>query len=284
MRDYNAYLTPSGIFTGMALYELFSAWLLLFRIPNKNTGLWKMSLVTSLLMIFIVVVDMVALDYLSSPYVSPSWFIGTCFVAAYFFNIFGTVLLAVMFLMRIKIFYGVKSNFYKSMMALSIVMIAVKGAGDALGVYVSYSFANGSYSSPVSHPLYKDIPLVLAIATTLEGIFSAAGSISFLYYLTDFNGSNWSQLREKVFMKEGSRLVLIVCIHAVIVYLGICVYFDDNYISHCGFFLPALAYSLELNTFLDLSYNSAKEILSEAQSAMTKQTTSSNRKTLDNSE
>jgi hypothetical protein len=46
MRAYEAYVTPSGIFTGMALYEVASAILILVQIPNKETLLWRASLIT----------------------------------------------------------------------------------------------------------------------------------------------------------------------------------------------------------------------------------------------
>jgi hypothetical protein len=216
-------------------------------------------------------VDIIILDYISSPYQSTiPGLIGWLFLVAYSLNIFGTIMLATLFLFRIKIFHGASSSFYKTMVGFAVIVIFVKAAGDFIGIYVTYSFATGKYESPLKHPLYKTIPLVLAIGTALEGIFSAAGSVSFIYYLTDFKDRrDWNALREKVLQTEGARLTLIICVHAVIVYLGICVVIDDNYVSHTGFFLPALAYALELSTFLDLSFNSARKILSAAQSAVT---------------
>lgn len=170
---------------------------------------------------------------------------------------------------RLTIFYG-KGTLAKCMALLGIFVCITKGFGDFIGIYVSWTYATSRFGSPSEHPLYSYIAMVLAFAGTLEGIFSVICSISFLLYLTNFksDSKDWRHFRSRVFKKEGIRLGMIVILQMVLVSFGIWVAFNDNSTSHVVFFFPSVLYSLEVHTFLELSYNAAKQILNDVKNSM----------------
>jgi hypothetical protein len=267
-RAYSAYLAPTGVILGLALHDVFGSMLFLIGIQNKKTAMWRVSLIAWVLVFLFVLAQLISIDYIASPYMTFNGYGGYLFVANYITNFLATIMITTLFLMRIRMFYGKKSKFYHSMIFVGIIVILAKGAGNAIGATISYEYAIGVSPDPQFHPWYHLVALVMAVAMSIEGIFSAIGSVSFLYYLTDFESSNdWDGLRTKIFKKEGGRLTVIICAYAVIVYMAVWVVFDDNYVSHTGFYLPSLAYALELYTFLHISYNSPKTIMAELSSS-----------------
>ena len=268
-RSSNSYAVPSVFFTGIAVSQLFSTISLLLQIKNRDTRLWKLSSFALGILFFNSILVLITLDFLAFPYsslfsheINVASYLGSLYSLLYFFNFMSTMCMVTLFILRIKIFYGRKSTFYKFLVAIGIIAVIMKGAGDVLGLITVQAYMSGSFASPTLHPLYPYIPAVVASATLLEGLFSAIGSISFLYFLTDFhNTGDWRALRRKVMQSEGSRLLLIVAVHFLIVALGFWLVVDDNNISHVAFYLPGLAYALEIHAFVTISYNSARRIL-----------------------
>ncbi|KAJ3306376.1 hypothetical protein HDV03_005343 [Kappamyces sp. JEL0829] len=264
-----AYFLPAGIVLGFGLYSTFQCALLLAGVPNKATAIWRMSTLTCVLLSLICLSDFIFLDYSASPYSAPTWYIAGVSLFGYAINWVATISIAILFVMRIKIFYGFRSTVFRTMMLLAFLLFALKLGGDGILVKVSFESANGTYLNPNDNPWYHWGIFIFAFASIAECLFTAIGSISFLLHLTKFGSEGgWSELRNQVFKKEGVRLTLIVCCHLLLAYFAVLVAFADNYVAHVGFFLPSFAYALELYTFLDLSYNSTKSILSQMQSSL----------------
>ncbi len=228
MRQSNAYLTPAGLFVALGLNEAFSAALLLWSVPNKSSAMWRLSLLALFLIFVMGIINFLSIDYTSSPFMVPVGFLGYLFVSAYAINFITTVVMTILFLMRIKLFYGKGSVFFKSMVALGCLLIAIKASGDAIFAKVSLDFAQGKVSNPKEHSMFPIAPLIMAFGALAEGAFSTIGSVSFLYYLTDFGSGDWNDIRDTVFKREGVRLTLIVATHLVLTYLAVWVWIDDK--------------------------------------------------------
>ena len=264
MRAYDSYVTLAAVVNGLASKELIAALRILYCITHKKTILFKSSLVAIVLIFLVLATNLIALDYIASPYEAPSSYLGILFLTAYVLNFLSSILITFLFMIRIKIFYGGKSTFFKAMSVLGLIVVLIKGSADFIGIKISYDYATGASDSPVNDPHYWLVPFIMAFGSTFEAVFSAIGSLSFLYYLTDFDaGSTWSDLRQSVFKQEGVRLFLIICIHLAIVVCAIVTAISETWLSHLGFFLPSLAYSVELRTFLELSYQSAPNIIKQ---------------------
>ncbi|KAJ3253054.1 X-ray repair cross-complementing protein 5 [Boothiomyces macroporosus] len=107
----------------------------------------------------------------------------------------------------------------------------------------------------------KSVALALAFGLSFEGVFSAIGTVSFLYFLTGFQGFKRDIIKDKKFQYEAARLTVIFGLSILVSILGIWLAINDNWIDHSAYFIPSCIYSLELLAFLDLSYNNAKEML-----------------------
>lgn len=114
---------------------------------------------------------------------TPEGYIGYVFCVSYVVNIICTLTITSLFLIRIHLFFG-NSKFFVGMLLLGIVVFLSKSFGDVIGFIVSYRFAVGQLLTPLADPLYSKIALVMAFATSLECIFSAVGSFSFIYYVS----------------------------------------------------------------------------------------------------
>ncbi|KAJ3315128.1 hypothetical protein HDV04_004269 [Boothiomyces sp. JEL0838] len=260
MRDFNAYGTPSGIFLGLAFHDFATASVILFsKLDSAKSFLWQSSFFTWIILALFIIAQFIGLDYFMSPYELTN--IGYVLVANYLLNILTTLGITTMMVYRVKIFFGKSSTIFKVMIAFQLIVLAFKGVGSFFGCLVSYQFQTG-VSQLATNVHFRDIGLFEAIGQAAEGIFSACGSTAFIYALT----SSHSKQRQKTFADIavtpiGMRLIAILLLNFTIAVFGVWDYFDDNYIDHTGFFMPSWTYALQLHTFLDLSYISAKKIV-----------------------
>lgn len=267
MRDTRAYLIPAAVIVGMTLIPLASSFGLLLKLFKKRNSLVYMSCVCLLALTSYALLEFVLIDYFASPYkvVNPARYVGSLLLAGYLINFVTSCLITLLFLLRIKIFFGRNSKFFKSMSCLAVLLILLRIVGDGTMGYVSYEYLNESVKAPQMHPWYNTGVLSIGLVSAVEGTFSAIGSLSFLYYLTDLSTSkSWISLRFHILKDECLRVLVIVIGHILVVSLSIWFYINDNYISHTGFYLPALVYALELDFFLDLANSTAGNILAKA--------------------
>lgn len=271
MRDYNGYLTSSGIMLGMALHNLATAMFILLikaKLAYK-TALWNIAMFAWLSLTGFVVLQIIAIDYISSPYLTGDNFLGTIFLLNYSFNFLTTIFVTSLIVIRIRLFYG-KSAFSTTMYVMGFLTILGKGAGNAIGVFVSIRFIMQLYGTPVQDPYYSKIALVMTFALLFEALFTAIGTLSFLSYLTDFKlTESLFTMKNKVLKKETLKLFLVIFLNFINAIFAVWVAFDDNWISHNGFFMDSLTYTLELYAFIELSYISAKKLILETHKTST---------------
>ncbi|KAJ3253055.1 hypothetical protein HK103_001017 [Boothiomyces macroporosus] len=274
MRDYNAYIIPSCVFVGFAIHDLFIAILLLGAKARKagSTILWKVALITWILILAFVVCQVVVLDYYASPYYTTISFVAFMVGINYVTHFLATIGITAMMVVRVRLFYGAKSSFYRLMAVFGVLVVLFKGIACTIGTLVCLHVSNGDYAHFTYDPLYTDIALSFAVALPIEGVFAVSGTLSFLYFLTDFKGFNNKEIRkDKKFQSEGLRLLVIFALNIAVAILAICVAIEDMYIDHVSFFIPSCIYALEFHAFLDLSYNNAKEMLATTRSSEKKE-------------
>ncbi|KAJ3269016.1 hypothetical protein HDV01_001943 [Terramyces sp. JEL0728] len=270
MRDYNAYIIPSCVFVGFAIHDLFIAILLLGSKARKasDTILWKLALLTWLLILVFVFFQVVVLDFYASPYYVSLSFLAFIVGANYLAHFLATIGITLMMVVRVRLFYGAKSAFYRLMAVFGVLVVLFKGAACTIGTLVCLHVSNGDYAHFTYDPLYTKIALSFAVALPIEGVFAVSGTLSFLYFLTDFKGfNNIAIQKDKKFQSEGLRLLVIFALNIAVAILAICVAIEDMYIDHVSFFIPSCIYALEFHAFLDLSYNNAKVMLATTRSS-----------------
>lgn len=109
MRNENAYETPAAIFLGLGLHKLFES---LFLVASKlstawHTPIYKVAVLSWMLLAGYLVSQITILDYITSPYDSAPSLFGNLLIANYGFNLVTSVVIAIMFIMRIRVFYRV---------------------------------------------------------------------------------------------------------------------------------------------------------------------------------
>ncbi|KAJ3321312.1 hypothetical protein HDV06_004416 [Boothiomyces sp. JEL0866] len=262
-RDYNAYLSTSGVMLGMGLHNLASAAYILIAKASvaRKTVLWILGLFAFLSLSGFLGLQVFTIDYISSPYLEGPDFLGKLFFFNYLLNLLTTIFITSLVVVRVRLFFG-NSPFTYLMYVMGFFTVIGKGCGNAVGMYTSARFINGEYRSPPDDPLYPKIALIMAFALTFEAIFTAIGTGSFLAFLLDFDFSSLSRQND-VLYKEVLRLSLILFFNVLNAIFAVWIAFDDNWISHNGFFMDSLTYSLELYAFLELSYYNAKALVIE---------------------
>ncbi|KAJ3275590.1 hypothetical protein HDV01_007593 [Terramyces sp. JEL0728] len=261
---------------GMALHNLASAAFILIvkaKLAYK-TGLWNVAILAWLSLTGFVVLQIIAIDYISSPYMTGNSFLGMIFLLNYCFNFLTTIFVTALIVIRIRLFYGA-STFSYIMYFMGFLTILGKGAGNGIGVVVSVQYIQLIYNSPVEDPLYPKIALVMTFALLFEALFTAIGTLSFLSYLTDFKlAEGLFTMQNKVLKKETGKLFLVIFLNFINASFAVWVAFDDNWISHNGFFMDSLTYTLELYAFIELSYISAKKLILETHKTSTEKSRS----------
>ncbi|KAJ3275591.1 hypothetical protein HDV01_007594 [Terramyces sp. JEL0728] len=262
-REYNSYLSTSGVMLGMGLHNLASAAYILIAKASvaRKTVLWVLGLFAFLSLSGFLGLQVLTIDYISSPYLEGPDFLGKLFFYNYLLNLLTTICITSLVVIRVRLFFG-NSPFTYLMYVMGFFTIVGKGMGNAVGMYTSSRFISGEYNNPTADPLYPKIALIMAFALSFEAIFTAVGTGSFLAFLLDFDFSSLNRQND-VLYKEVLRLCLILCFNVINAIFAVWIAFDDNWISHNGFFMDSLTYSLELYAFLELSYYNAKSLVIE---------------------
>ncbi|KAJ3345496.1 hypothetical protein HDU91_007333, partial [Kappamyces sp. JEL0680] len=265
MRVLNAFVTPSGLILGLSLQPLFSSFLILLnKAAVARTTLWRLSLVAFLCVLSFVFWQVIVLDLQASPYPQSTHWLGVVLFGNYLTNQLATISIASLLVSRVRIFYGSSSRFAMFMTLFACLVVLAKACGNGIGLKVS---VDSYFSRPYDYrdnALYTYIPLVESSAMALEGMFQVSGTVSFIHYL--LGGSAFARAKSEqevnLIKAESLRLFLVAsCSIVDIVFALWVVLGSDDYINHNAYYLPSLIYSLMLYSFLDLSYNKAKNIL-----------------------
>ncbi|KAI8896401.1 hypothetical protein BC833DRAFT_553814 [Globomyces pollinis-pini] len=265
MRQDNAYLAASAMIIGIAYHNSASALvLILSKATTAGKGaLWRLALLAWLVTTAFVVFQTIILDFITSPYPVPDWWVGFIQLMNFVFHFLTTVALVAMMMTRLSVFYKKGSNFMISMYIMSFIVILVKLVGESYATVMSLSIMNNTYLRYEEHPYYPISQGMLAASGTSEMIFSIVGSVGFLNALnTSVGGSRQQFIQEVLIKHEGYRLVLLTVLYTIFAtFLIYGANFQHTPLTHCVFYLPSWIYALELRTFLELSYVSAKEII-----------------------
>lgn len=139
------------------------------------------------------------------------------------------------------------------MYVLGALVIIVKGIGNVYGILSLFNEFGDS------HRVLSNI--ILAAGSILDLIFSVYACMGFLFVLSGSDYGQKKTIMEILLDFAGYRLVMISGVHLVICLFAIYnALRPATYITSTGFYLPSWAFGLELWTFLELSYVTAKEI------------------------
>ncbi|KAJ3309976.1 hypothetical protein HDV04_005478 [Boothiomyces sp. JEL0838] len=269
MRNENAYETPAAIFLGLGLHKLFES---LFLVASKlstawHTPIYKVAVLSWMLLAGYLVSQITILDYLTSPYDSAPSLFGNLLIANYGFNLVTSIVIAIMFIMRIRVFYRDNFKFMISMYGLFSLIVAFKGTGGLVGVIVGFDVASLKYEY-LTHPLYHIIPFLLGFGQFFEAIFATVGSVGFIYALIS-NQDEAKMLIDIIIKEDGIQFSLLVLVDWFIACFGIYSWATGGYtyVTHVGLCKVSLtidmgsySFGLQLYIFLKNSYITPKQI------------------------
>ncbi|KAJ3272512.1 hypothetical protein HDV01_005463 [Terramyces sp. JEL0728] len=255
MRDESAYETPAAIFLGLGLYKLFESFFLIAsKTKSRHTPIYRVAVLSWLLLAAYVGCQIAILDYITSPYDSAPSLFGNLLVVNFGFNLLTSIVIAIMFIMRIRVFYKDNLKFMVSMYALFSLIVAFKGTGGIVGVAVGFDVASLKYPY-LTHPLYHVIPFLLGFGQFFEAIFATVGSVGFLYAL--ISNQDEAKLFTDIIVKEdGIHFAFLLLVDWFIACFGIYSWAAGGYtyITHVGLYMGSYSFGLQLYIFLKNSY------------------------------
>ncbi len=110
-RQESAYFTPAALIVGLAAHNfLGSIYALYQRRMLKNQGsIWYTSLITMISLGLLIFFQMMVLDFLTSPYQVPDWFIGFAEGGISLFHFLTSFGVSTVLMIRLSFFYQVFS-------------------------------------------------------------------------------------------------------------------------------------------------------------------------------
>ncbi|KAJ3318050.1 hypothetical protein HDV06_000862 [Boothiomyces sp. JEL0866] len=246
---------------------MYSFFVLLQKYKNSALGtLWYMSLFASISITSFQSVQMILLDFLTSPYAASDGYLGILLMLNWSFYFLSGSSIAIIIQRRLQVIYEKDTTLFQSMNFLLILLLTTKGTACGLGVYCGYGVYKNYYLKYDDHPLFHTVETISAFGGLLEAVYSSTGSILFLSALNTM-GQDFIPFMLKVIANhEGHRLILILVMHAATATMMMYNAFSyQTGYTLLAFYLPSWTYGLEVYTFLDLAYHSAKDILQEQQ-------------------
>jgi hypothetical protein len=266
-RQRNAYVTPAAVILGIALHNLASSVYLLSQKARKASSnwIWKASLMAALVIFGFIVCQMIILDFITSSYIVPDYWLGLVQFLIYLFHLLATIAISTVLMLRLSVFYTAYSSLMVSMYFLLFLVIMSKTIGDGFGMILSLAVMRNEYLTYEQHPYFVISQTILGVGATADLLFSVLGSVGFLYALSAIgsNPTKKSFFRDVLFEHDGYRLIMICILHIFICSFALFVSFgrSHTFITRTGLYMPSWVYALELRTFLELSYVTAKEII-----------------------
>ncbi|KAI8895367.1 hypothetical protein BC833DRAFT_601473 [Globomyces pollinis-pini] len=266
MRNPEAFLTPSTLLLGIGLSEQIASFSLLLMKGSSasKTLIWRTAAVSWCFISVFLIFQVIVIDYLASPYIVPNWWIGFIQMMNYLMDILATIAVSVILLLRMRVFYGKRSKMYIIMVLFGFLLLLTKGIGIFYAILVSYDVMTLKIIDYNKNPNFSYVFYYLAIGHSFESVFATIGSVGFLYAIGKGLGQSTKSLYLDILTKyDGIRLILIILLNGFISIFAIVAAIDSHidYVTRIGLYLPAMTYALSFNTFLRISYISAKEIL-----------------------
>ncbi|KAJ3323931.1 hypothetical protein HDV06_000907 [Boothiomyces sp. JEL0866] len=266
-RQDNAFLTPATVLGGMAIHELISSFYILFTRKKYATVTWVVSFITAVLLTGFVFLQLYILDYQISPYPVPNYWYGLVSALNYAFAYIISVFIIGLLLHRVRVFYGKSAIITMSTVILGVLTLFVKGFASGVGAYIGYQIAINKYLSYSASPNNDLIYPTYAAACVIEAGLFIAGSLSFLYVLSNSPEKKWYKLWTYVSFDGGcSRIILIMVTNVILTVSAVSMAsVGRNYINTVGLYIPSFLYGLELHSYLFVTYRTTQKII-ESQS------------------
>ncbi|KAJ3256248.1 hypothetical protein HK103_005611 [Boothiomyces macroporosus] len=267
-RQPGAYRTIGGLLIGLGIHNILCAIFVLAQKSQRGaqSAIWYLSLFASVSVVAFLSVQVMMLDFMTSPYAAPDWYIGLLLMLNWAFHFLSGVSISIILLSRLRIFYNGYTVMIKSMTLLLVLVILVKGVSNGLGVYCTYGVFSNQYLQYEDHPLFSLAESLAAGAGVVEGVFSIVGSISFLNALFTSFIDKSTFVKGVLVKHEGYRLMIILILHTLtsVLLLYNAISYQSQY-SLLAFYIPSWNYGLEVYTFLEMTYHSAKNIILDQQ-------------------
>ena len=259
-RQPGGYVTASAVALGAGLHCCVSCFYLLATKSTLRNWSWKISVGALISVMLYILLQMLLLDFMNKSYVAPSYYFGLIQVSNYAIHCLAAIGITGVLITRLTVFYDTDSRLMNTMYILGGMVALSKLVYDAFGVMIGISLMKLEYLRYEDHPYYLYLNLAFATSSALGMGFSVLGSIGFLTVLTQ-NKTKKEILKDVIVKLHGYRLFLICLLHACVCASTIFGIFRvHTALTHIGTFLPAAIVSLELNTFLELSYLTPIEI------------------------
>ena len=262
-RQQGGYVTASAFVLGVGLHSCFSCCYLLYSkaATAKNGWIWKLSAATLCSTFLFLLLQMIVLDFMTSPYACPDYFVGLIELLNYLMHFISAVGITTVIIIRLTVFYAKDSYLLITMYVLAGLITVTKLVGDSLGILTSISIMRNEYLRYDDHPYFKYSNPILGASTIIDLIFSVLGSLGFIFALSA-NNAKKTFLKDVLIKHHGYRLIVVCVVHVCICVFS--VYSVNNVhtaITRVGMYLPSAVIAFELNTFLELSYVTAKAII-----------------------
>ncbi|KAL2912538.1 hypothetical protein HK105_207942 [Polyrhizophydium stewartii] len=290
-RKFEAYLSPSIIFQGVALGELAGAASVMLRSKpeSRRTPLFILSLVSWVVLVLIMSFDLSLLDWSISVFAAEQNFHAKRAIAAFVMNLLGIVMMLLLFMVRLRVFHKNNSPTFWLLLLVALATLGFAVPATYLGVSMNQEVLDGKIPIFFLSSRIEVRPMARFAATTIAnqkltfagqssnalfaatysfvGVFSAACSIAFLWEIAKSLGfSKQGFLYEMMFKQDGARFIAILGLNAVIAGFAAHAYFHKfNYITYSAFYMPPMIYAFEVHTFLITSYVAPRKIIERKQ-------------------
>ncbi|KAL2916258.1 hypothetical protein HK105_204349 [Polyrhizophydium stewartii] len=269
-RTPSAHLAPSAVIIGVAFSELASAaqFMLCMRREVIGSAICILSLVAFVVVLAMASVEISLVDFLVSPYMpwtdSPLAWQAKMTIAAFALNTLATALVLLLFVARLRIFHRSDSSllWILSFMAAGTFLFAAPA--NVINIICNIEVVQGRIKIFSQSSLIGLSNALFAATHTLEGIFSAACSATFLWEIGKALGFSKKEFALEILRRrEGIRFIAILALNILISAFTLHAYvFGFTYITYVVYYLPVLIYSIEIHTFLIASYEAPREFIS----------------------
>nr|KAJ3421682.1 hypothetical protein HK105_002706 [Polyrhizophydium stewartii] len=276
-RTPSAHLAPSAVIIGVAFSELASAaqFMLCMRREVIGSAICILSLVAFVVVLAMASVEISLVDFLVSPYMpwtdSPLAWQAKMTIAAFALNTLATALVQLtldlqllLFVARLRIFHRSDSSllWILSFMAAGTFLFAAPA--NVINIICNIEVVQGRIKIFSQSSLIGLSNALFAATHTLEGIFSAACSATFLWEIGKALGFSKKEFALEILRRrEGIRFIAILALNILISAFTLHAYvFGFTYITYVVYYLPVLIYSIEIHTFLIASYEAPREFIS----------------------
>ncbi|KAL2912539.1 hypothetical protein HK105_207941 [Polyrhizophydium stewartii] len=267
-RAFDAHLSPSIMFQGLALAELTSAgmFMLKARPDARRSPLFLVSMAAWVVVAAATVMSIAIIDWSASPFVTETGWHARRVIAAFVLNAVAVAMVLVLFMMRIRIFHQNKSPTFWLLLLLAITTMGFTVPATVIGVQANMEVLDGKIAIFYQSSRLETANALFSASYSLNGLFSALSSMAFLWEIGSSLGfSTQGFVTEILFNHDGVRFVVIFALNAVIAGFAVHAYINKfTYVTYTAFYMPTLIYATEIHTFLLTSYVAPREIIEKA--------------------